>query len=282
MEAINTPYRRRAGRVLVERRSTARRARRVERARDDCDTTQLTSLMTNRSLMHAPAQDPHCRRDERHRARDQRGGAVPGAPCGCDIPARDRRGHAVELDVRFDESVRAGLRKATERLSGRYRHAGLYTGRNDRWPDPSVELDGVAARVRRQHLRSRARDEAYAPPLPAGAQRVFQFISSTAAVRGARGAAPYATSKAALNSLAVNVSKEYGRFNVRAFCIMPGFVDGGILDKLDGDKRSALVSQIPLNRLCLPAEVANFCVSTIEASTYLTGTNLTLDGGMNV
>lgn len=109
---------------------------------------------------------------------------------------------------------------------------------------------------------------------------VFQFISSTAAIRGATGAAPYSCSKAALNALALNIAQDYGRFNIRAYTVMPGFVDGGMLAHLSEEKKQVLARGAALKRLATPEEIARFCIATLDAS-YLTGTAITLDGGLS-
>lgn len=109
---------------------------------------------------------------------------------------------------------------------------------------------------------------------------IFQFLSSTAAVKGATGAAAYSCSKAALNMLAKNIANDYGRFNVRAYTVMPGYIDGGMLKNLSKDKREAVRKNIALQRIANVEEVANFCVGLLVISDYLTGTTLTVDGGM--
>ncbi|MBD1228688.1 SDR family NAD(P)-dependent oxidoreductase [Xenorhabdus griffiniae] len=109
---------------------------------------------------------------------------------------------------------------------------------------------------------------------------IFQFLSSTAAVRGATGAAAYSCSKAALNMLAKNIANDYGCFNVRAYTVMPGYIDGGMLKNLPQDKREAVRKNIALQRMANVQEIANFCVGLLAISDYLTGTTLTLDGGM--
>lgn len=109
---------------------------------------------------------------------------------------------------------------------------------------------------------------------------VLQFISSTAAVRGATGAAPYSCSKAALNALALNIANDYGRFNIRAYTVMPGFVDGGMLTHLSDEKKQLLAREPALKRLATPYEIAHLCIATLDVS-YLTGTAITLDGGLS-
>ncbi|SEQ54332.1 beta-ketoacyl ACP reductase [Pseudomonas sp. NFACC02] len=106
----------------------------------------------------------------------------------------------------------------------------------------------------------------------------FVYLSSTAAIRGSVGAAAYASSKAALNSLAKGVSKEYGRFNIRAFTIMPGYVNGGMLKDMDEQRIQEISKSIALKRFAHVNEVAQFTVASLNIP-YINGTSLSIDGG---
>ncbi len=107
---------------------------------------------------------------------------------------------------------------------------------------------------------------------------VFLFVSSIAAVRGVVGSAAYSASKAALNSLARNIAREYGRFNIRAFTVMPGHVNGGMLNDMDAKQVEEASRSIHLRRFAEVDEIARFTVSALEAG-YLTGTAISMDGG---
>lgn len=183
------------------------------------------------------------------------------------------------MDVTSDESVKSAIQQALADF-GRidaviYAPAlssdGLIHALDDNaWSNAfDVNLFG-AVRVARHLI----------PHFIKARQGVFQFVSSTAAVRGATGAAPYACSKAALNALAVNIAHDYGRFNIRAYTVMPGYVDGGMLADLPVEKKSLLAREPSLKRLATPDDVAHFCIATLD-SPYLTGTALTLDGGLS-
>jgi 3-oxoacyl-[acyl-carrier protein] reductase len=109
---------------------------------------------------------------------------------------------------------------------------------------------------------------------------VLLFVSSIAAVRGVVGAAAYSASKAALNSLAKSISKEYGRFNVRAYTVMPGYVNGGMLKDMDPKRVEEASKGISLRRFAEVDEVARFIISTLDVD-YLTGTAISMDGGLD-
>ena len=91
--------------------------------------------------------------------------------------------------------------------------------------------------------------------------------------------------KAAIESLLAVVAKENGRFGIRANCIRSGWLAGGKLDDgMDGQLQDKalqdIVAQVPLRALGQPADVANATVFLASAQArYITGVNLTVDGG---
>ncbi len=91
--------------------------------------------------------------------------------------------------------------------------------------------------------------------------------------------AAYATSKAALNALTREMAADFGPMGVRVNAIAPGEIDTAILSP-GTDK---LVQTIPLRRLGLPEEVAKaiYYLCT-EQSSYVTGTELHINGGQHV
>ncbi|MBL4758660.1 MAG: SDR family oxidoreductase [Rhizobiales bacterium] len=91
--------------------------------------------------------------------------------------------------------------------------------------------------------------------------------------------AAYATSKAALAALTREMASDFGPLGIRVNSISPGEIETSILSP--GTEK--LVSQIPLRRLGASEEVAKaiyfFCT---EASSYVTGANLHVNGGQHV
>jgi NAD(P)-dependent dehydrogenase (short-subunit alcohol dehydrogenase family) len=91
--------------------------------------------------------------------------------------------------------------------------------------------------------------------------------------------AAYATSKAALAALTREMAADFGPLGVRVNAISPGEIDTAILSP--GTER--LVAQIPMHRLGTPDEVAKaiYFLCT-EASSYVTGAELHINGGEHV
>lgn len=89
----------------------------------------------------------------------------------------------------------------------------------------------------------------------------------------------YSAAKGAVIAATRAVATQYGRFGVRANCVSPG----GVYDKHDGRFLMNYSKHVPLERMGLASEVADaveFLAS--ERASYITGTNLVIDGGLTV
>jgi NAD(P)-dependent dehydrogenase (short-subunit alcohol dehydrogenase family) len=106
-------------------------------------------------------------------------------------------------------------------------------------------------------------------------------LTSVAGLRAWEEDAAYNASKAGVELLTRTISVEYGSRGVRANCLAPGVIDAGMTDVItDPEEREALVRKHPLGRLGLAEEVAEAAVwLASDASSFTTGTTLTVDGG---
>lgn len=91
--------------------------------------------------------------------------------------------------------------------------------------------------------------------------------------------AAYATSKAALAALTREMAADFGPVGVRVNAISPGEIDTAILSP--GTEK--IVETLPMRRLGTPEEVAKaiYFLCT-EASSYVTGAELHINGGQHV
>lgn len=114
-------------------------------------------------------------------------------------------------------------------------------------------------------------------------------ISSRSGLVGIPGAAAYASSKAAIRNHSKTVALYCAQqgLNIRCNSIHPAAILTPIWEPMLGDgperdeRMAALVKDTPLQRFGLPEEVAQVAVmlASDEAS-YITGTELTIDGGL--
>ncbi|MDF2455806.1 MAG: family oxidoreductase [Cytophagaceae bacterium] len=109
------------------------------------------------------------------------------------------------------------------------------------------------------------------------------FISSISGQHPFKGGAVYAASKASIEALSKTIALEYSTQNIRSNCISPALVKTKILDEsiqsLGRDKVDHHQERYPLG-FGEPEDVANAAVFLLsDASKWITGTNLILDGG---
>ncbi|KAF2729903.1 oxidoreductase [Polyplosphaeria fusca] len=91
--------------------------------------------------------------------------------------------------------------------------------------------------------------------------------------------AAYNASKAAVVQLARCLSVEWVEF-ARVNCVSPGFIATDMLSVHPQEWRDKWFGMIPANRLCDPAELKGaYVFLASDASTYMTGANLVIDGG---
>jgi 3-oxoacyl-[acyl-carrier protein] reductase len=106
-------------------------------------------------------------------------------------------------------------------------------------------------------------------------------VSSVVGLIGNKGQANYSASKAGLLGLTKSVARELASRNVTVNAVAPGFIATDMTAALTQEQREALARQIPMERLGTPEDVAAavlFLAS--EASAYITGQVVVVDGGM--
>ncbi len=106
-------------------------------------------------------------------------------------------------------------------------------------------------------------------------------IASILGLRVAGQVAPYATSKAGLVQLTRSMALEWARYGIRANALCPGYVETEFnTDFFATDAGKALIKRIPYRRLGKLEDLEGpllFLAS--DASSYMTGTTLAVDGG---
>jgi 3-oxoacyl-[acyl-carrier protein] reductase len=105
-------------------------------------------------------------------------------------------------------------------------------------------------------------------------------VASVVGPRANPGQANYAASKAGLIGLTKTVAAEVARRGVTVNAVAPGFVETRMTEGLENG--NGLLERIPARRVGRPEEVAA-CVRFLASddAAYVTGTTLTVDGGMS-
>lgn len=108
-------------------------------------------------------------------------------------------------------------------------------------------------------------------------------ISSIVGLMGNSSQSAYAASKAGLIGFTKSVAKELGSRNIRTNAICPGFIATDMTDALDEKARESYFSSIPLGGFGKPEDVANLtCFLLSQASSYITGEVIKIDGGLYI
>ena len=106
-------------------------------------------------------------------------------------------------------------------------------------------------------------------------------VTSVVGLMGNAGQANYAAAKAGLVGLTRSVARELGSRNITCNAVAPGFIATAMTDRMTEQARESLSSQIPVQRLGRPEDVASavaFLAS--EEAGYVTGVVLNVSGGL--
>ena len=106
-------------------------------------------------------------------------------------------------------------------------------------------------------------------------------ITSIVGLIGNPGQANYSASKAGVIGFTKSCAKEFASRGIKVNAIAPGFIETEMTENLNTDD---LLKMIPLGKLGSADQIAslvNFLVSS-DASEYITGQTISIDGGMNM
>lgn len=126
----------------------------------------------------------------------------------------------------------------------------------------------------------------FIPILNDGASVVF-LSSNTASMRSPQHSV-YQSSKAALNSIAKTAAAELASRKIRVNTISPGPTRTNVLNNAYGEDNANaiwenLASVVPLNKVGVPEDVAKMVIYlSSENSSYITGADFLIDGGMTL
>ncbi len=108
-------------------------------------------------------------------------------------------------------------------------------------------------------------------------------ISSVNGVKGAFGQTNYAAAKAGILGFTKALALEVAKKGVTVNAVSPGFIDTPMTQAMPEAARQDVIQSIPTHRMGMPDDIANavaFLAS--DASSYITGTNLSVNGGVHL
>lgn len=120
-----------------------------------------------------------------------------------------------------------------------------------------------------------------------GGGAIISTTSAAAFMHIPDGSAEYNAAKAGVVMLTKTAAAEFAKYNIRVNCISPGFCRTSLFESWSAGKEE-FVNEIsrrhPLGRCCWPQEIAQgvLFLACDETSSFITGHNLVVDGGLTI
>ncbi|MBK2124481.1 3-oxoacyl-ACP reductase FabG [Fangia hongkongensis] len=106
-------------------------------------------------------------------------------------------------------------------------------------------------------------------------------IGSVVGSSGNPGQANYCASKAGVIGFSKSLAQEVASRNITVNVVAPGFIQTDMTDKLTDEQKTAIMGQIPSQKLGSPQDIAEATVFLAsEGAHYITGQTLHVNGGM--
>ena len=107
-------------------------------------------------------------------------------------------------------------------------------------------------------------------------------ISSVVGQMGSIGQSNYAAAKAGVIGFTRSLALELARYNITVNAICPGFIDTDMVSTLSDSIRQSILDRIPLRRFGDPEEIARLCRFLVTEGDYITGAQLSINGGIHI
>jgi 3-oxoacyl-[acyl-carrier protein] reductase len=162
---------------------------------------------------------------------------------------------------------------------------------------PSILVNNAA--ITRDNLLMRMSDDEWDTVLATNLSGVFRLcracirpmmkarqgriinITSVVGLTGNPGQANYVASKAGVIGFTKSLAREVGSRGITVNAIAPGFIETDMTRVLPAEQRTALITQIPLQRAGQPEDIAAAVLFLASAAgAYITGETLNVNGGM--
>jgi 3alpha(or 20beta)-hydroxysteroid dehydrogenase len=121
-----------------------------------------------------------------------------------------------------------------------------------------------------------------APMRAAGGGSIIN-VSSVAGLRGTSTLFAYTATKWAVRGMTRSAALELARYNIRVNAVFPGVIDTPMNDDNPPKMNETLVRTTPMRRMGDPNEIAEAVLFLASpASSFATGAELAIDGGMSI
>ena len=197
------------------------------------------------------------------------------------VEALGRRAVAVPTDVRVPEQVNAMVERVTQEF-GRLdilvtSAAGLFRAKPEEM-SPNAWNSLITLNLTAQFYCCQAAGKVM---IQQGRGKIVN-ISSVAPFKGSPGSPHNAAAKAGLHSLSRSLGVAWAQHNIQVNDIAPGMIETDVIKRIigSGEEYDRIANAVPAKRFGTPEEVACAAIFLAsDASDYVTGTVLPIDGG---
>jgi Tropinone reductase 1 len=109
-------------------------------------------------------------------------------------------------------------------------------------------------------------------------------IASVAGMQDVQSGPPYGMTKAAIIQFTKHLAAEWSVDQIRINAISPWYIETPLTEPVltQPDRLEKILARTPMGRIGKPAEVASLaCYLAMDKSSYITGQNISVDGGMS-
>ncbi len=201
-----------------------------------------------------------------------------------EIEATGHKAVVQVADVTDEQQIAAAVEQATSELGGVDIVVNNAGGNSFSAPVVGMRFSGWQ-KTQRLNVESAVHVlQAVGPVLLGQKSGSVINLASVAGLRGAPLMSHYGAAKAAIISLTRSVAVEWAWANVRVNTLLPGWIETDLTQFLRDapDAGAGALARVPMQRWGQPAEIAAGAVFLAsDASSFMTGQELILDGGLS-
>ncbi|MEI8084438.1 MAG: SDR family NAD(P)-dependent oxidoreductase, partial [Actinomycetes bacterium] len=202
-----------------------------------------------------------------------------------EISALGRRAVVLPCDVTDGEAIRAAVDAAALALEGIDILVNNAGGNSFSTPVAAMRFAGWQKTFTLNVESVFHTCQAAAPHLFASGNASVINVSSVASLAGTPFMAHYGAAKSAVTSMTKTLAIEWAHANVRVNALVPGWIETDLTDFLrtSSETEAGVLGRVPMQRWGRATEIAAPAVFLAsDASAFMTGQQLIVDGGLSV